>query len=269
MTTKLRIGGNVGIGAATLCITRHLESIAAARQIHYTTQDRRRRTIVDIAIGLGIPTMVMAWHIVVQGHRFDILEGVGCTPTVYRSLPAIFLILIWPPLLFTASAIYAGKFVSPYVTTFTDVANVGLALRLFIARRYQFAKILASSKSTLTPSRFLRLMALASIQIVFNLPVALYSLIIETTGQSLRTYPNWQDVHFDFSHINQISRVSWTMFEEQPRQLAELSYWTYPVSCTVFFLFFGLGEESLEVYKSWYKWLRHQTSGSLASFGTK
>lgn len=53
IVTKIRIGGDVGIPAATLCITRQLESIAAARQVNFSAADRRRRNIVDLLIGIG------------------------------------------------------------------------------------------------------------------------------------------------------------------------------------------------------------------------
>lgn len=128
-------------------------------------------------------------------------------------------------------------------------------MRLFLARRYQFANILQSSTSAITTSRFLRLMALAAMQIAFNLPVVIYSLIIDTTGTSLQPYSSWQDVHYGFSEVESINRVEWAQLELRPRELAELSYWTYPVSCAVFFLFFGLGEESLGTYQAVWRWV--------------
>jgi pheromone a factor receptor len=45
---------------------------------------------------------------IVQDHRFDIIEDLGCQPTVYASIPAIF-ILWFPQLLFSVvTMIYAG-----------------------------------------------------------------------------------------------------------------------------------------------------------------
>lgn len=107
--TKLRIGGDVGIPAATLCITRQLEAIAAARQAQFSAKDRYQRRIVDLSIGLGLPLLVMSLHTVVQGHRYDVIQRVGCIPAVYWSLPAVFLVIIWPVILLLAAAVYAGK----------------------------------------------------------------------------------------------------------------------------------------------------------------
>jgi pheromone a factor receptor len=109
IVTKLRIGGDVGISASVLCITRQLESIAAARTASFSAGDRRRRRLVEFAIGLGMPTLVMILHTVVQGHRYDILERVGCIPSTYWSLPAIFLVVIWPLILNVVAAVYASE----------------------------------------------------------------------------------------------------------------------------------------------------------------
>lgn len=45
---------------------------------------------------------------IVQGHRFDIIEDFGCRPTIYYSIPAIF--IVWMPPLLTASGalVYSG-----------------------------------------------------------------------------------------------------------------------------------------------------------------
>lgn len=109
ITTKLRVGAEVGVAASLLCLMRQLESIAAARQIHFTTRDRRLQRTVDLVIGIGGPVLVMILHVVVQGHRYDIIQRVGCIPAIYFSLPAIFLMSIWPPILMGIAAVYGGK----------------------------------------------------------------------------------------------------------------------------------------------------------------
>ena len=88
---------------------RQLESIAAARQIHYTNGDRRRQRFINLGVGLGSPILVMILHVIVQGHRYDILQRVGCIAAVYWSYPAVFLVTIWPPIFFSLAAIYGGK----------------------------------------------------------------------------------------------------------------------------------------------------------------
>jgi pheromone a factor receptor len=85
--------------------------------------------MVDLAIGIGIPFLVMMlrrYHsnllfslklicatfctdFIVQGHRFDILEEIGCFPFTLNIWPA-FVILYMPPLLLgLVSATYSGE----------------------------------------------------------------------------------------------------------------------------------------------------------------
>jgi len=45
---------------------------------------------------------------VVQGHRFDILEDIGCYPVVYNTLPAYFIYYMWPVLLGAVSFVFSG-----------------------------------------------------------------------------------------------------------------------------------------------------------------
>ena len=84
--------------------------------------------INDLCISLGIPVLVMIlracqvfFHhylhllitlspldFIVQLHRYDILEDIGCQPATYNTLPAYFLVFMWPILLGLISFIYSG-----------------------------------------------------------------------------------------------------------------------------------------------------------------
>ena len=43
------------------------------------------------------------------GHRFDILEDVGCYPSIYNTLLAYFLVFMWPTLLGCVSFVFSGE----------------------------------------------------------------------------------------------------------------------------------------------------------------
>ena len=47
--------------------------------------------------------------IFVIGHRFDILEDLGCYPSIYNTLPAYFLVFMWPVVIGCVSFIYSGE----------------------------------------------------------------------------------------------------------------------------------------------------------------
>nr|AER30325.1 mating pheromone receptor a1 [Sporobolomyces pararoseus] len=241
IVTKLRVGGEVGIPASILCLTRQLESIAAARQAYFNEKDRRRRRIEELALGLGFPFLVMILHTVVQGHRYDIVERVGCVVAVYWSLPAVLLVQIWGIVFLLASCVYAA-----------------LAARLFLARRKQFASVLESSKSAISTSRFVRLIALSVVEIAFALPILLFLRLYSLIHEPLLPYVNWAFVHENFGNIYH-TRID--MLEVNVPQVAkamfEISYWLYPVSSTLFFLFFGLGDEAISTYREWGKALKN------------
>ena len=46
---------------------------------------------------------------IVQGHRFDILEDVGCFPATYNTPPAYALTLAWPVAIGAVSLVYCGE----------------------------------------------------------------------------------------------------------------------------------------------------------------
>ena len=51
---------------------------------------------------------------IVQGHRFDILEDVGCYPVVYNTLPAYFIYFMWPVVLGVISFCFSGSSIFRY-----------------------------------------------------------------------------------------------------------------------------------------------------------
>ena len=89
---------------------------------------KRRRMLFDLGMCYGLPIIIMALRTssfcfcvsspslttympdyVVQGHRFDILEYVGCLPATYFSIPGVFIIWVPPLVLSLLTAIYASK----------------------------------------------------------------------------------------------------------------------------------------------------------------
>lgn len=47
---------------------------------------------------------------VVQGHRFNILEDIGCYPALYNTLPTYFLSGMWPIVIGVISSVYCSAF---------------------------------------------------------------------------------------------------------------------------------------------------------------
>lgn len=96
----------------------HLERVASVRTARITYEDKRRRMLIDLALCFGVPIVYMALcrfivsmvrtrlnrfsvsDYIVQGHRFDIVQGFGCQAETYVSIPEFFLMRL-PPILFS------------------------------------------------------------------------------------------------------------------------------------------------------------------------
>ncbi|KAJ7182461.1 pheromone A receptor-domain-containing protein [Mycena crocata] len=229
ITTKLIIGSNIALPAACLCICIHLEQVASVRLARTSQSDKRRRQMFELLMCFALPVLYMLLHYIVQGHRFDIIQDYGCRPTVFFSIPSIFLIWIPPILLSLASLVFGG-----------------LALRHFIHRRISFAAHLDASHSALTTSRYLRLMLMAILEMIWSITVTSYTLWFTTVSIPLRPYISWADVHSNFSRIDTYP----TLF--MPGIVVRAYYflwWLVPVSTFAFVAMFAFGRDAVEEYK--------------------
>ncbi|KZP27528.1 fungal pheromone STE3G-protein-coupled receptor [Athelia psychrophila] len=235
ITTKLLVGATIALPACCLCICIQLERIASPRSSSMSATDKTRRRIFDAFMCWGLPIIYMALHCVVQGHRFDIIEVIGCRADFYVSVASICLQTL-PPLLITAlTFIYAG-----------------LALLHFFHRRMIFSTHLSNSSSGLTPSRYFRLMLMAVVEMAMGL--AITTLDTWSNYQyGMRPWTSWADVHSNFGRIGQFP---WILVPQSGRMWDLGMWWTIPLSSLIFFAFFGFGEEAVKEYGKCGAWIR-------------
>ncbi|KAH7904573.1 pheromone A receptor-domain-containing protein [Hygrophoropsis aurantiaca] len=244
ISTKLQMGANMALPACCLCVCIHLERIASVRQVRTMHAEKLRRMFFDAALCWGLPIIYMALHYIVQGHRFDIVEEFGCRPTIYVSIPAIF--LIWVP---------------PMVAALLTLAYAGVALVHFFRRRLTFAKHLQDSTSGLTSSRYFRLMCMSVLQMVWGLLVTSLNMWF-TCQHGLRPWISWANVHDGFSQIAYFPTV---LIPQSTLTWTFALWWTVPVSSVFFFAFFSFGEEAMKEYRGCISWLPVQPHHLLAS----
>ncbi|KAJ7323222.1 GPCR fungal pheromone mating factor [Mycena albidolilacea] len=236
ITVKLIVGSNFALPAACLCICIHLEQVSSVRTVRVTPTDKKRRQIFEACMCLGLPVVFMALDYVVQGHRFDIVEDYGCRPATYFSIASIFIIWVPPLVMATASLIFAG-----------------LALRHFIQRRITFAAHLDSNHSALTTSRYLRLMLMSILQMIWSLGLTIFTLWFTTVSIPIRPWTTWADVHSNFSRVDQFP----TLFTPQIIITSRIAlWWTVPASTFLFVAFFAFGNEAIVEYKKALLWIR-------------
>ncbi|KAG1873819.1 pheromone A receptor-domain-containing protein [Suillus subluteus] len=252
ITSKFIIGANVAIPACSLCINRRLYHIASVSSVTKTRAQKRRDIMTDLAIGLGIPVLEMILQYIVQGHRFNIFEEVGCYPATFNTPPAYALVFAWPLVLGCISAYYC-------VRTIVELAQ----------RRAQFMEFLSVNKN-LSSSRYFRLMGLAGIEMLCTIPLGAYVIYLNATAQPILPWISWADTHSNFSFVGIVPSVVWRA--SGPTVLSiELSRWLLVVCAFVFFAFFGFADEARKNYRLAYvsvaKRVGISTAGTMSSGG--
>ena len=189
---------------------------------------------------------------IVQGHRFDIVEDFGCRPTVYVSIPAVFLIWVLPLIAVVLTYVFSGAFVSILLGPSTTYFLTGIALVRFFRRRISFALYLKDSNSPLTQSRYFRLMIMALFEMFWGIVVTACNMWF-TCRYGMRPWTYWADVHSNFSRIALYPTLvipsfdlTWTYY----------LWWTVPVSGYVFTAFFAFGEDAMQEYAACIAWIR-------------
>jgi len=244
ISTRFIVGINVGIPAALLVISHRLFKIASRTATFSTRAEKRRALIIDLAIGLGIPLVQMPLQLVVEGHRFDILEEIGCYPAVFNVTLAFPLVYTWPFVISVISAIYSV-----------------LTIRLFW-KSSELLKEMPGSNKSLNHSRYMRLIALSSTQLLVNLPVSLYNIF--DNAQDLSPWISWENTHSDYSFVGQLPSAAWRLHKNA---VFEMDRWLVVFSAFSFFAFFGFAEEARKHYSLAFSFASSRLH--LGKFGTR
>ncbi|KAI0830078.1 STE3-domain-containing protein [Trametes gibbosa] len=230
ISTRIIIGQSVGIPIASMCISRRLYNISRVSSVMVTRAEKRRVILQDTLCCVFFPIICMALSYIVQGHRFNIFENLGCYPAIYNTLPTYFLVYMWPILIGVVSSVYCI-----------------LSLLMLLKRHTQFREFLQSG-GALTVSRYYRLMALAATEILFTIPLGVYELYSNAIDGALHPWLGWNDTHFNFSVVEEVPALAWRTYPKLLIPL-EMSRWVLPVCAFVFFGYFGFAEEARRHYK--------------------
>lgn len=127
----------------------------------------------------------------------------------------------------------------------------GLAIRHFFLRRLMFARHLQNSNSALTPSRYIRLVAMAIVQMLWGAVVMVINVAF-TCRHGLRPWTTWADVHSNFSRVAQFPTIFITL---DVLRWTQFTWWTIPISAFFFFAFFSFGADAVKEYKACINWV--------------
>ncbi|KAJ7629069.1 GPCR fungal pheromone mating factor [Roridomyces roridus] len=231
IATKIKIGADVGLPGCSLCMARRLNRIAYGLDMNPRGWMYRA---LDIFLCWGLPFLIMGMHVIVQGHRFDIIQDLGCIPAVYVSWPSIFILDL-----------------SALIPAVLGLIYCSLALIRLYRRRIAFRRMLAvaaDESRTLTLPRYYRLMAMTFFLGAWNTALVSLSTVNEFTGGTggLEPWTSWGAVHADFGYIGQFPLDK---IETGALFCAFFLWWAVPFSGLAFFLFFGVGPEAMKDYR--------------------
>lgn len=157
---------------------------------------------------------------------------------------------MWPIVIGLISAGYCGmlafRFLS--ITHYLPVRT----LCAFAHRRLEFSQFLNSSNSSLTMSRYFRLMALAFCEILFTTPLAIFNIWLNATVSPIGPWRSWEDTHLVYSRIGQVPAFVWRSKPVLAISV-ETTRWVAPLCAFVFFAFFGFADEARKNYSRAFK----------------
>jgi len=230
ITSRLVLATNVAIPATALCIQRRLYYIISDPVVTITKSEKRRSLIVDSLIGFGIPVLNMILTYIVQEHRYDIYEDVGCYPAIINTAVSLVLISAWPIVIGLVTGVYCS-----------------LNIYHFWIKRRTVRSLLASTSGSLNFSRYIRLMVLSGIDLLCTLPLAVWGLYSQATLAPVLPWPGWDAVHANFSHVDQIPAILWRS-DHNSLVAMELTRWSSVMCAIIFFIFFGFADEARKHY---------------------
>lgn len=106
----------------------------------------------------------------------------------------------------------------------------------------------------MTPSRYMRLMALAVAEMLCTIPIGAYSIYINTAGVDLEPWISWSDTHYNFSFVEEVPAFEW-MSNRSFTISVQMGRWVYPFSAFLFFALFGFAGEARKNYRLGYWWI--------------
>ncbi|KAJ6528901.1 GPCR fungal pheromone mating factor [Mycena capillaripes] len=232
IATKIKIGADVGLPGCCLCMAKRLNRIAYGLEM--SPRGWRHRTL-DILLCWGFPVIIMVLHYIVQGHRFDIIEDIGCLPAIYVSWPSIFILDL-----------------SAFIPAILALIFCALAIFKLYRRRKAFRVMLRKPDASLTPSRYVRLMIMTFFLGSWSTVLISVSASNEYTS-GLEPWTDWASVHANFSFIGQYDDDD---FSASALQCIYILWGAVPLSSLAFFAFFGIGEEAMKDYRASAEWIR-------------
>jgi hypothetical protein len=139
-----------------------------------------------------------------------------------------------------------------------------MTIYTFYKREHQFRQIMSTNR-TLNRSRYFRLMALSSIEILGTIPLGTYWIVFNAS-KGIQPWKGWAWEHADYSRVEQVPAFAW---KADPGAVTGLEAfrWSLVACAFIFFAFFGFADEARQHYRLVYTSLASRM-GITTSSGT-
>lgn len=193
-----------------------------------TIEEKRRALMFDLALGIGIPAIVVILSYIAQESRFLILGDFGCYPAVSFT-PVSQVLVHGPPMLISwGGAVYAV-----------------LTVRLVYKRYSELNELLASNGNGIDRGLYARIVIYAVTGSVCLVPLGLYASV--SNWIQVTPWQGMKQEHADISIIYQIPARVWRSDSVSQVKL-EISRWEFVFSAFLMFLIIGINGELLKNY---------------------
>ncbi|KZV71177.1 STE3-domain-containing protein [Peniophora sp. CONT] len=236
IVTHLQVIALVVKPMATLIITRRLYLIASLQSVELPNKAARRCDLaLEWTLGLIIPILVAGpIYYVNQGAQFLVYEGFGCMTAGDPSILEIIIEQSWS----VVPSLISIIFYYPKVA------------RTYYRQRRDIDSFLRSN-SSVSRTNYLRILALASIDIFFTLPIGVVNIVLEILGPlSAITSPfylGWTFLHTDWEPEG-YSDASLQADGTATLAQAYFAQWSSPVLAFAIFGLFGITPEARASY---------------------
>jgi pheromone a factor receptor len=184
---------------------------------------------------------------IVQGHRFNIFEEIGCYPMTYNTPASFPLVYCWPVVIGLISAGYCCMY-HIFIVLTRQIFNSLTAMTIYsvIKRRLDFGHLFPEGFNA---NHHFRLMALASSELLLGIPWSVYAcLYLNIAIYHIEPYKSWDNVHARFSAVGQFPAFEWKQNSITVVSV-ELTRWATIVCAFIFFGLFGFAGEARKNYR--------------------
>ncbi|VDB88613.1 unnamed protein product [Peniophora sp. CBMAI 1063] len=225
--------------AATLVITRSLHNIACMRSLEKTARQKRFEVAFNVLLLIVIPALVAGpIYYIHQGYRFIVFEGYGCTNTMNSTIFELLTVQSWR----TLFPLYSVCVYCPRI------------LWTFWKQNRSVNRFLASN-GEVSRSRFLRVLAIGSLDIVITLPQGIVNtvntvlVLLQDQKEHLSIwYPGWKFVHTNWDPKPITLEYLWSTEIGSVRTSVNYDVWTSLLFAFAIFALFGLTKAARESY---------------------